>query len=42
MTFRTNCRVKLSETKAILDFFESQLKIAPLTMNNQELTFDGL
>ena len=42
VTFWTNCRVKLSETKVILDFFESQLKIAPLTMNNQELSFDGL
>ena len=42
MTFWTNYRAKLSKTKAVLDFFESQLKIAPLTMNNQELSFDGL
>ena len=42
VTFWTNYRAKLSKTKAVLDFFESQLKIAPLTMNNQELSFDGL
>ena len=42
MTFWTNYRAKLTKTKAVLDFFESQLKIVPLTMNNQELSFDGL